>query len=78
MGARKQRPFAYFPNLATFQQKKVSCNAADTEYIDWQTGTAAYGTPDIFFDTICYIEEEHLQFTHGEFYGDTTMKWQEL
>ena len=78
MGARKQRPFAYFPNLATFKTKKVSSSADDTMYFDWTTGTSVYGTPDIFFDTICYIEDEHLQFTHGEFYGDTTMKWQEL
>ena len=78
MGARKQRPFAYFPNMAIFKTKKVSSSADDTMYFDWQTGTSVYGTPDIFFDTICYIEDEHLQFTHGEFYGDNTMKWQEL
>lgn len=78
MGARKQRPFAYFPNMATFKTKKVSSSADDTMYFDWTTGTSVYGTPDIFFDTICYIEDEHLQFTHGEFYGDNTMKWQEL
>ena len=78
MGARKQRPFYYFPDLDAFKTMKVSINASDTEYIDWSTGTSAFGTPDIFFDTICYIEREGLQFTHGEFYGDNTMKWQEL
>lgn len=78
MGARKQRPFAYFPDLATFKSKKVSSDANDNQYIDWVNGGSIMGTPDIFFDTICYIEDEHLQFTHGEFYGDNTMKWQEL
>ena len=78
MGARKQRPFAYFPNMATFKAKKISSDASDTEYIDWTNGGSILGTPEIFFDTICYIEDEHLQFTHGEFYGDNSVKWQEL
>ena len=35
MGARKQRPFAYFPNMAIFKTKKVSSSADDTMYFDW-------------------------------------------
>lgn len=78
MAARKQKPFAYFPDLETFKTKKVSCEPTDDYYIDWINMSPTLGTPEIFFDTICYIEKEGLQFTHGEFYGDNTMKWQEL
>jgi len=34
---------------------------------------------DVYFDTICYIEAEHLQFTRGAFYGeDTSPVWQQI
>jgi hypothetical protein len=56
-------------------------------YLDWETvpgeAVPAYlpagETVDIHYETICYIKSEHLQYTHGAFFGeDTSPVWQQL
>lgn len=87
MGSRKQKPFAYFSDLDEFKKYKISCSADNTHYFAWNSETGEWDqqilldgeTMDVYFDTICYIEAEHLQFTRGAFYGeDTSPVWQQI
>lgn len=65
-----RKPFAYFDNIDTFKKKKVSGAATNDMYIDFANDeTLTFGTPDILFDTICFINNEQKIFTHGTFYN---------
>lgn len=75
---RKQKPFAHFDNIDTFKSKKISSSSDDTTYINWEDDVDEFGSPEIYFDTICFIECEQKIFTHGSFWDCKKTQWTEL
>lgn len=62
------KPFKHFDKLSTFNSKKISAISDDTAY--YNNGIAVFGDPDILWNDICFIRDEKLIWTHGEFYND--------
>lgn len=62
------KPFKHFDKLSTFNSKKISAISDDTAY--YNNNIAVVGEPDISWNDICFIEDEKLIWTHGEFYND--------
>lgn len=60
--------FKYIDNIATFNTLKVSNNENDTEYVIGD-GAPIFGTPEVLWENICFIEQERLIWTHGAFYN---------
>ena len=65
-----QKLFKYFPNKEAFDSVKVSAIEDDSSYIIGDSALVV-GTPDILWENIVFIEEEHLIWTHGEFYTES-------
>lgn len=62
----------HFKNKSTFNSKKLSANAANTQYQVGGTGTVTTGAPDINYQSIVYIKDSKEVWTHGTFYSGTT------
>jgi len=62
------KPFKYVPSLSVFDSLKVSTSELDSGYANGD-GLEVIGEPDILWENICFIEEEKLIWTHGEFYN---------
>ena len=62
------KPFKYVASLSVFDSLKVSTSELDSGYKNGD-GLEVIGTPDILWENICFIEEEKLIWTHGEFYN---------
>ncbi len=61
------KAFKYIPSIEVFNTLKVSVDDTDTLYT---IGSApqTFGTPEILWENICFIELEKLIWTHGAFY----------
>lgn len=78
MNNNMQKLFCYVNNLAIFNTLKISADSTNTKYTI-NSGNIQEGTPDITWERIAFIDEEHLLWTHGTFYdGNNTDLTEEL
>ena len=55
----------HFKNFSDFNSKKLSANENNTQYTLGINGTVTNGSPDILYQSICYIKDTKQQWTHG-------------
>ena len=58
----------HFKNFSDFNSKKLSANENNTQYTLGINGTVTNGSPDILYQSICYIKDTKQQWTHGQLY----------
>ena len=61
--------FHHYQEFSTFNQKKLSANAANTQYTVGVSGTVTNGTPDIAYQCVAFIKDTKQIWTHGQLYG---------
>ena len=55
----------HFKNFSDFNSKKLSANETNTQYTLGINGAVTNGSPDILYQSICYIKDTKQQWTHG-------------
>ena len=58
----------HFKNFSDFNSKKLSANENNTQYTLGINGAVTNGSPDILYQSICYIKDTKQQWTHGQLY----------
>lgn len=58
----------HFNNFSTFNSKKLSANVENTKYTLGVYGMVQTGSPEILYQSICYIKDTKQQWTHGQLY----------
>ena len=58
----------HFKNFFDFNSKKLSANETNTQYTLGIDGAVTNGSPDILYQSICYIKDTKQQWTHGQLY----------
>ena len=58
----------HFKTFANFNSKKLSANEANTQYTLGVDGEIQTGSPDILYQSICWIKDTKHQWTHGQLY----------
>lgn len=58
----------HFENFSNFNSKKLSANKENTAYTVGVDGTVTTGTPEILYQSICWIKDTKQQWTHGQLY----------
>jgi hypothetical protein len=64
----------HFKNFSDFNSKKLSANENNTQYTLGISGAVTNGSPDILYQSICYIKDTKQQWTHGQLYDGTNLK----
>lgn len=65
----EQNKYYHFETKANFNSQKLSANSDNTLYtVGADTDICIAGTPDISYDSICYIKETAQIWTHGKLY----------
>lgn len=59
----------HFNNFSTFNSKKLSANVENNKYTIGVTGAVQTGSPDILYQSICWIKDTKQQWTHGQLYS---------
>ena len=62
------KPLKYIDSKAKFDTLKISTSELNAGYTIGDS-SEQIGTPDILWENICFIEDEHLIWTHGIFYN---------
>lgn len=63
-----KKKLIHFKNYSDFNSKKLSANEANTQYTQGVGGTIQNGSPDILYQSICWIKDTKQQWTHGQLY----------
>lgn len=63
----------HFKNFSDFNSKKLSANENNTQYTLGIDGAVTNGSPDILYQSICYIKDTKQQWTHGQLYDGTNL-----
>ena len=58
----------HFKNFSDFNSKKLSANENNTQYTLGIDGAVTDGSPDILYQSICWIKDTKQQWTHGQLY----------
>ena len=58
----------HFENFSNYNSKKLSANKENTAYTIGVDGTVTTGTPEILYQSICWIKDTKQQWTHGQLY----------
>lgn len=58
----------HFKKFSDFNSKKLSANEANTQYTVGVSGAIQNGTPDVLYQSICWIKDTKQQWTHGQLY----------
>lgn len=61
----------HFKNFSDFNSKKLSANENNTQYTLGINGAVTNGSPDILYQSICWIKDTKQQWTHGQLYDCT-------
>jgi hypothetical protein len=61
----------HFNNFSTFNSQKLSANANNDQYTEGINGEIKSGSPDILYQSICWIKDTQQQWTHGQLYDGT-------
>ena len=65
------KAFKFFSSRSVFNTKKISTSASNTAYMIGGTGNQVIGDPEILWENICFIDDEKIIWTHGQFYAST-------
>ena len=63
-----KKKLIHFKNYSDFNSKKLSANEANTQYTVGVGGAIQNGSPDILYQSICWIKDTKQQWTHGQLY----------
>ena len=63
----------HFKNFSDFNSKKLSANENNTQYTLGINGDVTNGSPDVLYQSICYIKDTKQQWTHGQLYDGTNL-----
>lgn len=63
-----KKKLIHFKNYSDFNSKKLSANEANTQYTQGVGGAIQNGSPDILYQSICWIKDTKQQWTHGQLY----------
>ena len=63
-----KKKLIHFKNYSDFNSKKLSANEANTQYTVGVGGAVQNGSPDILYQSICWIKDTKQQWTHGQLY----------
>lgn len=63
----------HFKNFSDFNSKKLSANENNTQYTLGINGTVTNGSPEVLYQSICYIKDTKQQWTHGQLYDGTNL-----
>ena len=63
----------HFKNFSDFNSKKLSANENNTQYTLGINGSVTNGSPDILYQSICYIKDTKQQWTHGQLYDCSSL-----
>lgn len=63
-----KKKLIHFKNYSDFNSKKLSANEANTKYTQGVGGAIQDGSPDILYQSICWIKDTKQQWTHGQLY----------
>jgi hypothetical protein len=66
----------HFKNFSDFNSKKLSANENNTQYTLGIDGAVTNGSPDILYQSICYIKDTKQQWTHGQLYDGSVSQAQ--
>jgi hypothetical protein len=66
----------HFKNFSDFNSKKLSANENNTQYTLGINGSVTSGSPDILYQSICYIKDTKQQWTHGQLYDGSVSQAQ--
>lgn len=58
----------HFKKFSDFNSKKLSANEANTQYTLGVDGAVTTGSPDVLYQSICWIKDTQQQWTHGQLY----------
>lgn len=58
----------HFKNFSDFNSKKLSANENNTQYTLGVDGEVQTGSPDILYQSICWIKDVKKIWTHGQYY----------
>lgn len=61
----------HFNTFENFNSKKLSANVENTQYTLGVDGEVQTGSPDILYQSICWIKDTKQQWTHGQLYDCT-------
>lgn len=64
-----KKKLIHFKNYSDFNSKKLSANEANTQYTQGVGGAIQNGSPDILYQSICWIKDTKQQWTHGQLYN---------
>ena len=64
-----QKRFIHFKKFEDFNSKKLSANEANTQYTVGVSGAVQTGSPDILYQSYCWIKDTKQQWTHGQLYN---------
>lgn len=59
----------HFKTYANFSTQKLSANEANTQYTVGIDGEVTTGSPDILYQSICWIKDTQQMWTHGQIYN---------
>lgn len=63
-----KKKLIHFKNYSNFNSMKLSANEANTQYTLGVGGAIQNGSPDILYESICWIKDTKQQWTHGQLY----------
>lgn len=63
-----EKKLIHFNKFDTFNSKKLSANTENTKYTLGVNGEIKDGSPDISYQSICWIKDTRQQWTHGQLY----------
>ena len=66
----------HFKNFSDFNSKKLSANENNTQYTVGINGAVTNGSPDILYQSICYIKDTKQQWIHGQLYDGSVSQAQ--
>lgn len=66
----------HFKKFSDFNSKKLSANENNTQYTLGTNGSVTDGSPDILYQSICYIKDTKQQWTHGQLYNGSVSQAQ--
>lgn len=69
-----QKKLLHFKKFSDFNSKKLSANENNTQYTLGVDGAVTDGSPDVLYQSICWIKDTQQQWTHGRLYDCSGVK----
>ena len=60
--------FKYYDTYEHFKSDKISDTINNNSYYDFDNNTSVEGSPNVVYDTVCFVEDKNIIYTHGHQY----------